>query len=471
MATSSNQNNQKNLSTQEQDSSDVIVDIAPDVVDAAAISSATKKGDGDDWSYVTRELLDSLPQVWTRGLLYFIVLFVAIVVPWAMLSEVDETGTARGRLEPKGKTFKIDSPVTGTVASIKVKEGQFVKAGQALLELESELARTDLQQAQTKLEGQLNRLTQLESSKNQLEIAINTHWLQGQAQIAAQRSQMDQTKQQFNFASNAFELAQERLNIDQNEVKRYRTVIDAGIVPKIKLVEAQKALNESKRVSQQAQSDIGQSKYKLAEQQGTYNSITRATELAVLESKRQVAQLQSQVLALQSEIALSKNQTASLQFQLRRRVIRAPIDGTIFLLPTQRSGAVAQLGQMVAQIAPKGAPTVLRAEIASRESGFIRLGMPVKLKFDAYPFQDYGIVEGTLTFISPNSEIRETPQGKSELYTVEVTMKRNYISAFNKKVLLAPGQTATAEIVIRKRRIIDFFTAPFKQLQQDGVKL
>jgi hemolysin D len=468
MTTSSNQSNQKKPSTQEQ--ADVMVDIAPDLVDAAAISPAAK-ADRDEWSYVTRELLDSLPQVWTRGLLYFIVLFVAIVLPWAMLSEVDETGTARGRLEPKGKIFKIDSPVTGTVASIKVKEGQSVKAGQALLELESELARTDLQQAQTRLEGQLNRVVQLESSKNQLEIAIRTQRLQGQAQIAAQLSQMDQTKQQFNFASNAFELAQERLNIDQNEVKRYRSVIEAGIVPKTKLVEAEKALNDSRRGSKQAQSDMRQAQYKLAEQQDTYNSITRAGELAILESRRQVAQLQTQVITLQSEINQSKNQIASLQFQLQRRVIRAPIDGTIFLLPTQRSGAVVQLGQMVAQIAPKGAPTVLRAEIFSRESGFIRVGMPVKLKFDAYPFQDYGIVEGTLTFISPNSEIRETPQGKLEIYGLEVTMKRNYISAFNKQVLLAPGQTATAEVIIRKRRIIDFFTAPFKQLQQGGVKL
>jgi hemolysin D len=470
MTPSSNQSNQKKPSAQEQDSSDVMVDIAPDLVDAEAISSATKV-DRDEWSYATRELLDSLPQVWTRGLLYFMVLFVAIVLPWAMLSEVDETGTARGRLEPKGKTFKIDSPVTGTVATIKVKEGQSVKAGQSLLELDSELARTDLQQAQTRLEGQLNRVVQLESSKNQLEIAIRTQRLQGQAQVAAQLSQMDQTKQQFNFANNAFELAQERLNIDENEVKRYSAIIEAGIVPKIKLVEAQKALNESRRGSKQAQSDMRQAQYKLAEQQDTYNSITRSGELAILESRRQIASLQAQVITLQSEIAQSKNQIASLQFQLQRRVIRAPIDGTIFRLPTQRSGAVVQLGQMVAQIAPEGAPIVLKAEISSRESGFIRLGMPVKLKFDAYPFQDYGIVEGTLTFISPDSEIRETPQGKLEMYGLEVAMERKYISAFNKQVLLAPGQTATAEVIIRKRRIIDFFTAPFKQLQQDGVKL
>ncbi len=54
----------------------------------------------NEWSDLTKELLDSLPQVWTRGLLYFLVVFVSIVLPWAMLSKVDETGTAKGRLEP-----------------------------------------------------------------------------------------------------------------------------------------------------------------------------------------------------------------------------------------------------------------------------------------------------------------------------------------------------------------------------------
>ncbi len=77
-----------------------------------------------EWSEATQELLDALPQVWTRGLLYFLLVFVAIILPWAMFSEVDETGTARGRLEPKGNTVKLDAPVAGTVAEINVKEGE-----------------------------------------------------------------------------------------------------------------------------------------------------------------------------------------------------------------------------------------------------------------------------------------------------------------------------------------------------------
>jgi len=89
----------------------------------------------DDWSEITKESLDSFPQIWTRGLLYFLVIFVSIILPWSMLFKVDETGTARGRTEPKEKTIKLDSAVAGTVAEIRVKEGDTVKPGQTLLVL------------------------------------------------------------------------------------------------------------------------------------------------------------------------------------------------------------------------------------------------------------------------------------------------------------------------------------------------
>ena len=127
-----------------------------------------------DWSLATEELIDTLPQVWTRGLLYFLIVFAQILLPWALLTKVDETGSARGRLEPKGNTIELDASVTGEVASIEVKEGQSVVKGQNLLKLDSELIKTEIHQVQQRLEGQKNRLAQLELLKNQLLLSIQT---------------------------------------------------------------------------------------------------------------------------------------------------------------------------------------------------------------------------------------------------------------------------------------------------------
>ena len=437
----------------------------------SSTNSDSSSSHGDDWSDVTQELLDALPRVWTRGLLYLLVAFATIGLPWAMLSKVDETGNARGRLEPKGKTIRLDAPVAGTVALIQVKEGESVKTGQSLLSLESELVRSNLQQAQAKLDGQLNRVTQLKVVKSQLEIAIRTSRLQSQVQESEQLAQINQTQKRLDSSQIAYSLAKKRFAMEQKEVQRYRKFWHEGVVSEVQVVGAERTLNDSQRLLEQAQSDIQQAQTELKKQQIAYERVIRAGELTVLQSEKQLEDLQSQIIGLQSEIAQNNNQIKSLQFQLQQRVVRAPINGTIFQFPIQRAGAVVQPGQIIATIAPQGTPFVLRAQITPQESGFLRSGMPVKVKFDAYPFQDYGVVSGRLSWVSPDSKIVDTGKGSQETFELEITLEQPYMQTSNRRFALTPGQTATAEVIVRQRRVIDFILDPFKKLQEGGLKL
>ncbi|HYX14229.1 MAG TPA: HlyD family efflux transporter periplasmic adaptor subunit [Nostoc sp.] len=381
-----------------------------------------------------------------------------------MLSKVDETGSARGRLEPQGRTLRLDAPVTGKVISIKVKEGETVKAGQTLLELESDINRTELQQTQAKLEGQQNRVNQLQLLKNQLTMSLRTQQLQNQAQESEQLAQLDQIQQRLNSSKQVYILEKGRLKLANNEIQRYRYLWQKGAISKSKLEEIEGAMFERQRLREQATTEI-------TKQQSTNQRISRTGELALLDSQRQIKELQSQIVDVLSEIDQTKKQIQSLQFQLQQQTLRAPIDGTIFQLSINNAGAVVQPGQMVTQIAPQGAPLIFRAEMPSQESGFLRVGMPVKLKFDAYPFQDYGVTEGKLRSISPDSKVVETAQGKIENFELEIAMPQTYIQNGNKRIALTPGQTATAEVIVRQRRIIDFVLDPFKKLQKGGLEL
>ncbi|MBH8554945.1 HlyD family efflux transporter periplasmic adaptor subunit [Nostocaceae cyanobacterium CENA357] len=425
----------------------------------------------EDWSSLTKEIIDTLPRVWTRGLLYWLLIFAVIILPWAMLSKVDETGSARGRLEPQGKTLRLDAPVTGKVIGINVKEGQIVKAGQILLELESDLTRTELQQAQSKLEGQQNQINQLQLLKNQLTMSLRTQKLQNQAQESEQLAQLDQIQQRLNSSRQLYMLEKGRLELANNEIKRYRYLWQKGAISKSKLEEVEAAMFERQRLLEQAQSDIQQATTEITKQQSTNQRISRTGELALLDGQKQIQELQSQVVDLLSQIDQTKKQIQSLQFQLQQQTLRTPIDGTIFQLSINNAGAVVQPGQMLTQIAPQGVPLIFRAEMPSQESGFLRVGMPVKLKFDAYPFQDYGVIEGKLRWISPDSKVVETAQGKVENFELEIELPKTYIETRNKRILLTPGQTATAEVIIRERRIVDFVLDPFKKLQEGGLEL
>ncbi|WP_016950443.1 HlyD family efflux transporter periplasmic adaptor subunit [Anabaena sp. PCC 7108] len=496
--------------------------VIPEQAQSSSIQKEKQTTDqAKNWFYGTEELLDALPKAWTRSMLYLLISFTAIALPWTMFAQVDETGNASGRIEPKGATQKLDSAVTGSVIAVNIKEGETVKAGQVLMEMESDVLRSELKQTQAKLEGLVNRQAQTELIKNQVLLAINIQEQQNQSQkleklaqvnqvrqnLDAKESlyhlqkleklaQVDQVKQSINATEIAYRLATSRLSRDFLEVSRYRVLLQQGVIPQTKVVELEKIAEESQRLQEeakaniqqtqlrleeelsryqsimsQAKSDIKQAKLRLEEEESSYQSVIQAGKLTLLKNQEQLKDLQTQVTTITSEIAQTKSEIVSLQLQLKQRVVRSPIDGIIFELPIKKPGSVVQPGQMIAQIAPKNAALILKAQMSSQESGFVKVGMPVKIKFDAYPFQEYGVLKGRVTWISPNSKIQENSSNRLETYEVEIAMEEPYIQSGNKRLFLTPGQTATAEVIVRQRRVIDFILDPFKKLQKNGLEL
>ena len=429
------------------------------------------EADSNEWSSLTKELIETLPQVWTRGLLYSLMVIVGIVLPWAMFSKVDETGSAKGKLEPQGKVFTVDAPVAGTVDEVFVSEGQLVKSQQALLSLESEPVASELQQVQTKVEGQQKELAQLKLLKNQLILTVNTQKQQNMAQLFEKQAQLDQARQDIQHTQLALRLAQEAYGEAEKEVQRFLKAEDQGIVSEIQVVEKEDSVRERKRLLEEASSDHQQAQLRATEQQESYQSLTHSGEIAVFKNEEQLKEIDQQIVTLNSQIKENQSQVNGLKYQLEQRIIKAPASGSIFQLPAQKTGTVLEPGGLVAEIAPQQSSLILKAQMIPTESGSLDPGMPVKMKFDAYPFQDYGIVEGKLVSISPTTKVVDTPEGKAESYELEIELEQDYIQAKNKRVALRPGQTATAEVIVRQRRLIDFVLDPFKKLNKDGLEL
>jgi hemolysin D len=524
-----------------------------------------------DWSDTAKSAINALPQVWTRGLLYFLVIFAAIVLPWGLFSQVDETGMGRGRLETKGKSNRLEAATAGTVTVVRVKEGQSVKQGQILLEQESDAVRAELQQAKTKVEGQMNRLSQLGIAKNQMAISIATQQQQNKAQSLEKLAQSEQAQQSLadkksnaplseNLKLNQIEQARKTLNdsrknlliqesekaaqlgqarqklsaaktslitIDSqhqqnlNEVKRYTTLWKEGVIPQVKLVEVESGAKESERLLAQAKAevelaqtaikeqesnstkvihqlqseirqaalksqqqdreylqikekekwDIKQAESRLKEQQSNRASGTEAGKLAILKSEEQLKDIQTQIGTLNSEIAQTQQQIHELDRQMAKKIVRAPVDGIVLQLPYKQPKSFIQTGQLVAEIAPQNSSKILKVQMPSQNAGFLKMGMPVKVKFDAYPFQDYGIVTGKVVWLSPDSKVVDVGNSKVEVFEVDVVLDREYIQSQGKKIVLSLGQTGTAEAIVRQRRAIDFILDPFKKLQKDGLNL
>ena len=423
-------------------------------------------GTADDWDDMTQEMLDTLPKRWTRSLVYVLVAFGAVVVPWLVMAEVDEVGAAKGRLEPKGKTFRLDAPIGGKVASVKTKEGQRVRKGDPVIELDTDLMRMQFQQTTARLEGQTSRLTQLQLAQLQLQLSLNTQQLQYQAQQAEQEAERDRTRQRIALHQNSASRTRSLVERDSQRATKFREYHKMGILPRIQAEDAERATIETQQRLEQNQSDLYQAKIELQKQGSTSEKIRQDGNLALIATRRQVEESEADILQLKADINALRSQIKSLELQVEQSTFKIPVGGTVFEMPVQNTGSVVQPGQMVATIAPDGVPLVLRAQIMNRDSGFLKVGLPVKVKLEAFPYQDYGILPGKIRWISPDSKRLSDGQ---EVFDLEIELEEKYVQAGDRKIALTPGQTANAEVIIRRRHVGDYLLDPFRKLKKGGV--
>jgi len=188
---------------------------------------------------------------------------------------------------------------------------------------------------------------------------------------------------------------------------------------------------------------------------------------------------ESRITELKAQIAQTRSQIKGLQRQQKQSIIYAPTQGTVFNLAIQHPGAVVRAAQPVAQISPTSAKLVLRGTVENKDIGFLKAGLPVQLKFDAFPYENFGLIPGTVTWLSPNSvPISDQDSSNSSrlpsvnsAFTLEISLAQDSVTLQNQDIEFKPGQTASAEIAVRQRRVIDLFLDPFLKYQKGNLSI
>ena len=421
-----------------------------------------------NWSTFVQTVLDqppsTLPSRWLSGGMAFCLVFGA----WAWIGQIEEIGHAQGQLAPKGDVYKVQFIDLGKVIDIAVEEGQQVKAGQVLVELDTQAAASEvarLQQMLATLQIELDQKrtliakTRLEA-KSRAAIAQADHQAQvvaiAQAEARAHTTQMLITQLEGDAAAH------------QSRLERLEPLLEAGAISREEVFGAEQTLRERQRAITQR---LGERRQALAETERLQAGLAQKQaegQRAQLEAQQQIQQLEADVTQVSAKIDETANLLNQAQLELERRYLYAPVNGVILSLEVSNVGEVVEPGQTIAEIAPVDAPLVLSAKLPNQEAGFVEAGMAVQVKFDAYPYQDYGVVSGRVTAISPDAEMDER---LGKVYEVEIALDRDHVATPDQLIRFKPGQTASADIVIRQRRIADVLLDPIRQLQQDGISL
>lgn len=421
-----------------------------------------------DWSQPVQTVLDQPPSNLPFHLAIGGFAFATCFIGWAWFSQINEVSRAQGKLIPKGEVFKVDPVETGKVARVLVQEGQPVQQGQVLMELDREIAATEVERLEKELSAAQTELNQTRLLLGQAQLQASARSSVARSQTQAQAIELLKTQRDSESTETLLAQLQTEIAEHQKRLERLQPLVSQGALPQEQVFQAEQAIRERERAITESQGNLARSRSE-AERLAELVKQQQADEQNVqLEAQQHIQQLKLRESQLQAKIAQTQTLIEAAKVKLNDRYIYAPVSGNISTLKVRNPGEVVQLGQTIAEIAPGNRPIVVSAVLPNQEAGLVKVGMPVQLKFDAFPYQDFGVIPGKVKQISPDS--KSDPQ-LGEVYRMEIELDRSAITKGNQTIALKSGQTATAEIVTRQRRMIDVFLDPIRQLQKGGLNL
>lgn len=415
-----------------------------------------------------------------RIIQWTIMAFAALTLLWACIGEIDVVATATGKIVPSGKSKVIQPSEVAVVKAIHVYDGQTVKAGELLVELDSQITGADVQRLQSDLlAAQIDSarasalLDAIEENREPASLATRIAqaseaqqrsaqtWLRGQyleLQSSLQQSDAEiaQRTAEIQAARAWVAKLQETLPIAQQLATDYKRLLDKAYIAKHAYLE-----KEQQRLDQERE---------LAVQQARVLELQAAKQQA--ESRRQsvLAQTRRAMLDLLHE---AEQRAASLQQELskaeqRNRLMHltAPVDGTVQQLAIHTAGGVVTEAQPLMVIVPSHQPVEVEAMLENKDIGFVRPGQEVEVKVDTFTFTKYGVVHGTVVSISDDA-IEDERLGL--VYSTRIQLKENNIVVGDQQVPLSPGMAIRAEVKTDKRKVIDYFLSPLKTYKSESL--
>lgn len=424
------------------------------------------------------EIMEKPPSPVGRILTWSILGFFMIAVLWSVFGSVDVVAVSLGQIIPEGKVRVVQPADAGVVREIHVREGQFVKAGDPLVDLDPTFSGADQAEAKRAL---LAAEVYLERSEV-LWAYINGETRPFQAPGDTPRELVDRQEKLIQSRIDGYESARNALVKQRSEgehdleAARYQLSLLEETLP---LVEEQ--LGDRETLLEQGLTP----KYLVLELRERY--ITQVKNIEI--QKNQISKLEASIAAIDSqinqltqefrttvlgELGESGDEAAIRREEYTKAVqknsmqnLLAPVSGTVHQLTINTLGAVVEPAQALMVIVPEDEELIVEAMVLNKDIGFVQIGDQVVVKLEAFPFTKYGVIEGRLESLSTDA-IQDEVLGL--VYRARVRLVENKIRAEGRTVRLTPGMAATAEIKTGERRLIEFLLSPLLRYKDESLR-
>lgn len=413
-----------------------------------------------------------------RVAMWLLITFSVLALFWSVFGKVDIVATAQGKIIPSAGTQVVQPIGTAMVKAIHVREGQVVRAGDLLIELDGTISRAEQQRIVNELQTwnlQAARseamLAAIESGRppalngaNAEPRALNDAQRLAQAEFQALQAKLaglaaEASRRQAEYQSTlALVRKLERTApIARQRADSLKELAGDQYVARNTYLERERERIEQESDLQMQRSRLKEIEATIAEarqQQESLLADARHANLNRLNEGRQRAALLEQDLikARQSE---------------RLTRLTAPVAGTVQQLAVRTVGGVVTEAQLLMLIVPEEYALEVEAFLENKDVGFVTSGQEAEVKIETFPYTKYGIVPGTVTSVSEDA-INDEKRGL--VYSMRVSLARATIAVNGSEIRLAPGMAVTAEIKTGRRRVIEYFLDPLMQYGQESIR-
>lgn len=409
-----------------------------------------------------------------RVFMWAIMVFAAITLIWACVGKIDVVATASGKIIPSGKSKIIQSSETAVVKAIHVHDGQEVKAGELLLELDPTSAEADVGRVQSDLlaarvdsarAGAMLDAIDHKRAPHSLSVALKgadpqhilaaERWVEGQYQEYS--SSLDTTdaeiaQRQADIQSAKAQVAglEKSLPIATKLAEDYQHLLDKQYIARHAFLEKEQARLDIERQLSVQRASLMQFSAARQEAERKRAAVVAQTRRAMLDLLQQAEQ---KVSSLQQDLAKA-------QYQDDLTTLEAPVDGTVQQLNVHTVGGVVTPAQPLLTLVPADQSVEVEVMLENKDVGFVHPGQPVTIKVETYTFTKYGSLPGEVISVSRDA-IEDEKKGL--IYSAKIRLGQAFLDVDGARYKLSAGMAVTAEVKTDNRRIIEYFLSPLKQ--------
>jgi hemolysin D len=398
-----------------------------------------------------------------------------VTIGWLVFGLVDVVATAQGRIVPSDEVKLVQASNSGIVRRIYVHDGDVVRRGQPLIDLDPTVSTADQAQAQKGLmEAELNaarnkaiadaligRGLHFTAPTGTSPDIIDTQRRLIAAQLAvteAAASSLAAARQSSladaNSAAQQVRKFDDTVPVLDRELSAMNGLAAKGYAPGMRLLELQR----------QRRSEAGDRDVALAQRARGDADARKFGDQAAQTRQQARQQALTDLAKAQNDVILRREELTKATQRSRLQRLYAPEDGTVQQIAVHTLGGVAEAVKPLMIVVPGGALTV-EAQVLNKDAGFVRVGQQVSVKLEAFPYTRYGTVAGRISSISRDA-IQDKRTGP--YYLARIRLDRTTVMTERGRIRFSPGLTTTSDIRIGSRRIISYLVSPLAELHAEA---